>query len=143
MIGLFLAAALAITPYQATVVRVVDGDTVLVEVPAWAATPFHRMSVRVVGIDTPERRRPPAKCAAEVKLGLAASAFAHTLVEPGAAVTIGYVGLDKYGGRIDATLTLPDGRDWGATMIAQGLARPYGLNGNLHKSSWCKASPAP
>ena len=108
---LALLAALLVSAYPATVVKVVDGDSVIVDVPAWAETPFHRMSIRVVGIDTPEKRRPPAKCAAEVRLGLAASAYARTLA-------------------------LPDGRDWGALMIAGGYARPY--DGG-RKSSWCPA----
>ena len=123
--------------YQATVVRVVDGDSVIVSVPAWAATPFETISVRVAGIDTPESRKPPAKCVAEVALGKAASAYAKELVKPGAAVVVTYRRLDKYA-RVDGGLTLPDGRDWATVMLGNGMARPY--DGGT-KSSWCRKAP--
>ena len=141
MKALALAAALhAAAPgqtYPATVVRVVDGDSVVVTIPAWAATPFETISVRIAGIDTPESRKPPAKCAAEVALGKAASAFAKGLAQPGAAVVVTYRGLDKYS-RIDGALKLPDGRDWATVMLGNGMARPY--DGGT-KSSWCRRAP--
>lgn len=125
--------------YPATLVRVVDGDSAIVNVPAWAGTPFATMSVRISGIDTPESRKPPAKCAAEVDLGKAASAFAKTLVKPGDAVTLTYRGRDKYS-RVDGAITLPDGRDWATVMLKSGHAKPYGGG---TKESWCgpKADP--
>lgn len=125
--------------YQATVVRVVDGDSVIVSVPAWAATPFGTMSVRISGIDTPESRKPPAKCKAEVALGKAASAYAKTLVQPGAPVVLTLKGWDKYF-RLDGALTLPDGRDWGSVMLVGGYAAPY--DGGK-KRSWCRKAPKP
>ena len=138
-----LAAPTAAAPtgqtYTATVVRVVDGDSVVVAIPAWAATPFGTISVRIAGIDTPESRKPPAKCAAEVVLGKAASAFAKGLVKPGDAVVVTYQGLDKYA-RVDGALTLPDGRDWAAVMLGNGMARAY--DGGT-KSSWCRKPPTP
>jgi micrococcal nuclease len=121
------------TPFEAQVVRVVDGDSVVVEVPAWAATPFETVAVRIAGIDTPESRKPPAKCVSEVKLGKAASAFAKTLAKPGDKVTLIYRGLDKYA-RIDGDLTLADGRNWATVMLTGGYATAY--NGKT-KQSWC------
>jgi len=134
-----LHAAAPSQTYQATVVRVVDGDSVIVSVPAWAATPFGTMSVRISGIDTPESRKPPAKCKAEVALGKTASAYAKTLVQPGAPVMLTLKGWDKYF-RLDGALTLPDGRDWGSVMLAGGYAAPY--DGGA-KTSWCRKVPAP
>ena len=39
------------------------------------------------------------------------------------------LGWDKYGGRSDAQLTLPDGRDLTAVMIAAGHAAPWNGQG--------------
>ena len=118
------ARAADLPRYAGTVVRVVHGDSVVVSVAAWASTPFDPISVRIAGIDTPESRKPPAKCVKEVALGKAASAYAKTLVKPGDAVTIGYRGRDKFM-RIDADLTMPDGRDFATVMLASGKAFPY------------------
>lgn len=123
--------------YPATIVRAVDGDTVVVSVPAWAQTPFGTISVRIAGIDTPESRMPPAKCKAEVEAGKAASAYARGLVRPGDAVTLGFKGKDRYF-RVDASVTLPDGRDWATVMLSTGFARPY-AGGT--KGSWCRKAP--
>ena len=132
--------AFADQTYPATVVSVVDGDTVTVTVPAWAATPFARMKVRIAGIDTPESRKPLAKCKAEIALGKVAFAFGKTLAGPGDPVTLTYRGLDKYA-RIDGALTLADGRDWAAVMLSAGHAQPYA---GKTKPRWCKRSaPGP
>ena len=127
----FLAACLAmparaadLPTYAGTVVRVVDGDSVIVAVAAWANTPFDPISVRLDGIDTPESRKPPAKCKVEVALGKAASAYANLLLKPGDAVTLVYRRLDKYA-RVDGDLIMPDGRSFGSVMLASGKAFPY------------------
>jgi endonuclease YncB( thermonuclease family) len=127
------AAALVTQSYPATVVRVDDGDTVVVSVPAWANTPFGQMPIRISGIDTPESSRAHAKCAHEITLGKAATIYAKTLAKPGDPVTLTYHGLDKYA-RIDGALTLKDGRDWAGIMLKQGFAAVY--NGKT-KQSWC------
>ncbi len=139
-----IAAILAgVAVYQATVLKVVDGDTIRVEVKSWPA-PFNPIDVRVKGIDTPEHSRPPAQTACEVPLGLAAATYAKGLAKPGDRVRLVYTlgDRDKYGGRILAAVRLADGRDWGATLISAGFARSYGSDGNLRKSPWCE-DPAP
>lgn len=120
--------------YDATVLHVADGDTVEVTVDKWEGTPFYKEGIRIYGIDTPEHVMPPAKCAAEVLLGLSAKAYADTLVKPGDRVKVGFVRIDKYGGRVDASLTLPDGRDWRTLMLDGKYARPYF---GAKKSDWC------
>jgi endonuclease YncB( thermonuclease family) len=134
MLTFALAAAIATIDYPATVVSVVDGDTLRVTVAGWPE-PFDPIAVRVVGIDTPESRRPPAKCAGEVRLGLQAKAFAKGLLHRGDRITVRYTlkARDKYG-RLLASVTLPDGSDFAGRQIAAGLARPY--DGG-RKSSWC------
>ncbi len=120
--------------YTAVVTEVNDGDTVTATFPAFANTPFNRLGVRIAGIDTPESSKQHAKCVAEVKAGLAAKAYAKTFFKAGDTITVGYVGLDKYGGRIDGTVKLRDGRDWGQAMIDSGHAVPY--TGKT-KADWC------
>jgi endonuclease YncB( thermonuclease family) len=129
-----LAAAIV---YQATVVKVIDGDTLKVHVAGFPA-PFDPINVRIVGLDTPEHRMPPAKAQCEVALGVKAAEFAQQLVTPGQTVSVTYtLGVnDKYG-RLLGSVTLPDGRDWAATMIKAGEGRSYGLDGHLTKAGWC------
>jgi len=139
MLMILAAATIA---YHATVLKVIDGDTITVHVPGWPA-PFDPIGVRIYGLDAPEHQKPPAQTVCEVAMGLDAQAFARTLVKPGQSVTVTYTkGVnDKYG-RLLGRVTLPDGRDWSAVMIGAGMARPYGEDGNLHKAPWC-ADPPP
>lgn len=100
------------------VLRVVDGDTVHV------AYHGRDVSVRVIGIDTPETVSPsvPDECG-----GKAASAVAHRLLD-GRNVRLVFDPsqgrLDKYG-RILAYLERPGLGDYGKTMIRKGLAAEY------------------
>lgn len=128
----FLALATPGHAYRATIIRVTDGDTLQVHVPAWKATPFADIGLRIAGIDTPEDRIPPAKCAAEVAKGKVATAFARTVLVPGQKVVFYVIGRDKYF-RLDARVSAA-GRDFGTLMLSQGYARPYA--GGM-KSDWC------
>lgn len=121
-------------PFVATVLSVPDGDTVKVHVEKCSPAFLCTIDVRVLGIDTPESHKPPAKCDAEVQKGQAAAAFGRALIRPGDRLNFTFRKWDKFGGRIDGTITLPDGRDYAETIIGEGLARPY--DGKA-KSSWC------
>lgn len=138
---LMILAAAASIAYHATVLKVVDGDTITVHVQGWPA-PFDPIGVRIFGLDAPEHQKPPAQTVCEVAMGLQARAYARTLVKPGQAVTVTYTkGVnDKYG-RLLGRVTLPDGHDWSDVMISAGMARPYGNNGSLHKDPWCVDPP--
>lgn len=100
------------------VVRVVDGDTVVVA---------PRVTLRLIGIDTPETVDPrkPVQC-----FGREASLWAHSLLD-GRSVWLEYDPtqgrLDKYG-RTLAYVWLPDGRMFNETMIADGYAHEYTYN---------------
>ena len=87
--------------------------------------PFETISLRVARIDTPESRRDRAKCAVEIEKGLRAKKEAALMTKPGERIQFAFHGFDKYGGRILASVTLPDGRDFTAAMIAAGHARAY------------------
>jgi micrococcal nuclease len=121
--------------YLMTILRVVDGDTVVVHTP-WVGSPIETVDLRVAGIDTPEKSRPLAKCVAEIRAAAEATRFTKTLLTPGEQVSVVLTGKDKYF-RLLGGITLPDGRDYGAIMVSAGYARPY--NGGK-KSSWCPAA---
>lgn len=130
-----LTAAAAIVAFPATVVKVVDGDTLKVHVAGFPA-PFDPIDVRVEGIDTPEHVKPPAKKVCEVKMGKAAMAYALTFVKAGDQVVIDWtVGHhDKYGRLLGTVTRLPDGADWGQALVAAKMARSY--DGGT-KLPWC------
>jgi endonuclease YncB( thermonuclease family) len=119
----------------AIALSVTDGDTVRVRIPDWSGTPFGTISVRVLGIDTPESTKAHAKCPAEIALGLQAKSYAKQLIPPNTRLGFVYSQFDKYGGRVLGTLQLPDGRDFGTVMIGAGLAQPYY---GKTKGSWCQ-----
>jgi micrococcal nuclease len=109
------AAAPSELPARAVVREVKDGDTLVVESGGRALT------VRLIGIDTPEERHPEAE-----PQYLAAEAHAElTRLLGGRTVTLladPKAGDDRYG-RALAFAETPDGRDAGAELIAAGLAR--------------------
>jgi endonuclease YncB( thermonuclease family) len=105
---------------EARVIEVVDGDTFKAAIDlGWRIA--LTTSVRVEGINTPEL--PTAA-------GLAAKAYLERLLIPGAVVLLTSHRLDKYG-RCQASITLPDGRDLGATLIAGGHASAAATDGTM------------
>lgn len=132
--AIFLAfLATSASAETATVSRVLDGDTIVIDYPCSLLLPDRKMSVRIAGIDTPESRANGAKCDAELRAGLDAKSAMKALVRPGSVVELTVEGPDKYACRIVASVAL-DGVDLGAAMIAAGHARPY--DGGA-KSDWC------
>jgi micrococcal nuclease len=100
---------------------VVDGDTI--RSPAG-------VKYRLLGFDAPETFY--AKCDGELQLGLKAKARLEQLIASGTARIIESGRLDRYR-RTLAVLTV-DGRDVAATLIGEGLARPY--HGERRRG-WC------
>ena len=58
-----------------------------------------------------------------------------TIIPRGTVVDLQNIKDDKYLGRINANVILPDGRDVGQIMIDSGLARPYSGG---KRQPWCK-----
>ena len=112
-------------PYPARVLDFHDGDTAHVVVDlgfGFQLNPYDVngrpvISLRVFGINAPELN---------TDAGKASLAYAQQLCPPGTLVTVMSHGWDKYGGRFDGTITLPDGQDFSAAMIAAGQAVFYG-----------------
>jgi endonuclease YncB( thermonuclease family) len=106
-------------------VNVVDGDTVDMTCPGEG-----RFRARLTGYDTPESFEP--RCAAEAQVARAATTRLRGLVREAGSVDAQLGGRDRYDRRL-VRLSL-DGRDVGATLIAEGLALPY--NGGP-RPDWC------
>ena len=115
--------------YPAEVLRVFDGDTFAARVRVWPGLDVET-KVRLRGIDAAELH---ARCAEEFSKAEAARAALQTILAEGD-VTIARVGVDKYGGRIDALAATRGTPDVSAAMLAGGWARAY--DGGRRKS-WC------
>lgn len=103
-------------PDADTVVRVVDGDTVVLRAAGKS---------RLIGVDTPEvfGRR---EC-----FGAQASAFAKRMLPPGLRVAVrrGEEERDRYG-RSLIYLSLPDGRSFNELLVGEGFAVPLAIEPN-------------
>ncbi|HSV30240.1 MAG TPA: thermonuclease family protein [Candidatus Omnitrophota bacterium] len=103
-------------PYDAQVLRVIDGDTFEARVPVWLGLDM-TVRIRLRGVDTPELHGP---CPAQAQ---AAKAMLSHLLATGP-VRLTDITHDKYAGRVDATVVLSDGRDVGKVMEGAGMTMP-------------------
>lgn len=115
------------------VIKVIDGDTVKFEVGFLPKELGSSLSVRQLGIDTPEKA-PRAKCDKEAELGKKATEFTKSAVASAKSIDVQLKSWDKYGGRVLGNIVL-DGKDLGKMLIDANLARPYF---GEKKSDWCK-----
>lgn len=129
LLGALSGAPAHAADYPATVVRVIDGDTLVLDVAAWPDVTV-RTTLRLAGVDTPESRG-AGITACEIAAGRAAAEFTRKFVAEGV-VTVATAGRDKYG-RTLGTLAV-NGHDLGAALIAAKLAVPYA--GGKRKP-WC------
>jgi endonuclease YncB( thermonuclease family) len=132
LVALLLSATPAFsTPYEIT--RVIDGDTVEIAVDFLPSPLPPKLSIRVMGIDTPEKA-PRAQCDAEAALAKKASAFTKNAVANALEVDIKILKWDKYGGRVLGDVYL-DHQSLAESLVSAGLARHY--EGDA-KKSWCE-----
>ncbi len=108
-------------PVSAEVVKVIDGDTVLVEAMPW---PDHKVStyVRLRGIDAPELK---SKCPAFRRAAMEAKSELNSLMQGQQMVQLTAISGDKYFGRVVADLALPDGTRPADYLLQVGLVEPY------------------
>ena len=118
--------------YDVEVLRVIDGDTVAFKATFLPAPLKQELSIRVYGVDTPEKGF-RAKCPSEDQRGQAATAFTKKLVESATKRQIVLYDWDKYGGRVLGDIVL-DGYSLRVLLIKNGFAREY--YGEA-KQSWC------
>lgn len=115
--------------YPAEVLRVIDGDTFEARVRVWPGLDVNT-KVRLRGVDAAELH---ARCAGELQQAQAARAALEVILAEGD-VTISRVGIDKYGGRVDAAIATRRTADVSAALLNGGFARAY--NGGK-RGSWC------
>jgi len=127
-----LSTTVIANPYTYKVTRVIDGDTVAFEAPFMPDPLKKELSIRVLGVDTPEKGF-RAKCPAEDAKGQAATEFTKKKVAGAKSIQIELKEHDKYGGRVLGDVII-DGERLSQLLIKNGFARPYFGEA---KSSWC------
>ena len=140
LITLLLLPALALAQkmpknsatYDAQIIRVTDGDTIVISAPFLPAPLRPELAVRVFGVDTPEKGH-RAQCPSEAQRGEQASAFTKNAVKLTKKHQVILYSWDKFGGRVLGDIVL-DGVSLRAELIRNGFAREY--YGDA-KQSWC------
>jgi len=126
--------------HDTKLIRVVDGDTLHIQVKVWPNTIIDT-KLRVYGIDTPEKR---SKCQAEKDLAQKAKEFTENMTKNG--FSVGFATNGKYAGRSIGTIHIPikyipkefmtqqsvrkyveigEEPSLGDALVAAGLAVPY------------------
>jgi endonuclease YncB( thermonuclease family) len=118
--------------YDANILKVSDGDTIVIAAPFLPAPLKPQLAVRIFGVDTPEKGF-RAKCESENQRGLAASEFTKKLVTASQKRQVIIYDWDKFGGRVLGDMIL-DGKSLRQQLIANGFAREYFGEA---KQSWC------
>ncbi len=108
-----------------------DGDTCYIIYESLPKS-LQKMSVRILGIDTPEIK---AECSQEKELALKGREFANQAFRSAKKIEFKDLKWDKYGGRVLSNVYL-DGVLYSDSIIKEGLARSY--DGGK-KISWCEA----
>jgi len=114
------------------VLAVKDGDTVVIEAPYLPAPLKPQLSIRILGVDTPEKA-PRAKCDIEAQRGQQATDFTKKAVANAKQIQVELVDWDKFGGRVLGDVII-DGQRLSSLLIKNNLARPYFGEA---KQSWC------
>lgn len=119
--------------YRAMVVRVIDGDTIVLDVDLGFTTWLRGQSFRLAGCNAAELSEPGGKEARD---------HLRALLPAGAKVTITSVKPDKYGGRYLAVVHLPDMTDLVESLIAEGWASPWQGAGARPVPPWPRLTTA-
>jgi endonuclease YncB( thermonuclease family) len=115
--------------YPAEVVRLIDGDTFEARVRVWPGVNIDT-KVRLRGIDAAELH---ARCGDELAKAEAARTALQTILAQGD-VRLSQVGIDKYGGRVDAAVATRTTADVSTALLTGGFARAYGGG---KRGTWC------
>lgn len=136
LLALTTPAAAQKTPvgvtYDTTIVRAVDGDTIVIAAPYLPAPLKPELGVRIFGVDTPEKGF-RGKCESEKVRGEQASVFTKDVIKATKKHQVVLYDWDKFGGRVLGDILL-DGMSLRALLIKNGFAREYFGDA---KQSWC------
>lgn len=109
---------------------IVDGDTFAGRVLLQDDIEIS-VRVRLRNVDTPELH---GQCIDEIIMANIARDRLSQLIPVGSVVELKNIKDDKYLGRIDANVIMPDGRDAGDVLVAEKLGRPYSGG---RRTGWC------
>jgi endonuclease YncB( thermonuclease family) len=129
---LALAKDVEMKIYNYKITRVLDGDTVAFEANFLPEPLKKELSIRVYGVDTPEKGF-RAKCESENTKGLAATEFTKKSIASAKKIEVAIANWDKFGGRVLGDVIL-DGQSLRYLLIKNGYAREY--YGEA-KTTWC------
>lgn len=118
--------------YDATIIRAIDGDTIVIAAPYLLAPLKPELGVRIFGVDTPEKSF-RAKCDSEKKRGEQATIFTKDVIAATKKHQVVLYDWDKFGGRVLGDILL-DGMSLRDLLIKNGFARAYFGDA---KQSWC------
>lgn len=105
--------------YRAAISRVIDGDTLVVNVDLGFSVWLHGLKIRLLGINCPELSTDEGKLA-QLFVLKCVNAMSN-------AITLTSVKTDKYGGRWDATVFMGDGFCLNSELVKAGHAKVYGI----------------
>ena len=120
--------------YEATVHRVIDGDTIVANIDLGFGMWRMAQVFRLLGINARERSKTGGKAAAE---NLSA------LLPHGTRIILHSIKDDKYGGRYDANVTLADGRDLATVLVQAEWAAPWDGDGQKPLPPWPRSGSVP
>ena len=107
--------------YNCKIVRVVDGDTVDVDIDLGFSHWIHNERIRLYGVDTPECRTRDDE---EKAAGLLAKAFVEDALHVGGTYTLSTKEKGKFG-RYLGVIMLSDRTSINAALVSEHLAVPY------------------
>jgi micrococcal nuclease len=107
--------------YNCKIVRVIDGDSILIDIDLGFSHWIHNESIRLYGIDTPECRTRDAE---EKAAGLLAKEFVEEALHVGGTYTLTTKEKGKFG-RYLGTIYLTDDTSINAALVKERLAVPY------------------
>lgn len=113
--------------YPAEVQRVVDGDTIILAVDLGFGIWLREQSFRLLGINAREKSQPG---------GIEARSHLMELLPHATRVILTSVKVDKFGGRYDAHVTLPDGTTLSQVLIQTEWAAAWSGAGTKPLPPW-------
>ncbi len=116
-------------PVPARVLRVIDGDTIVVRARIWLGQDID-IQVRLDGIDAPEIN---GKCESERRLAIKDRNFIVAMIADDG-VVLRQIHYGKYAGRVVARVTSRDDKDFSKALLKAGLGRVYK---GRRRASWC------
>ena len=124
--------------YAWPVVRVIDGDTVVVDASADLPPELAELRVRLRNVDTPETGH-RAGCDAEREAAARATTFVGELLDAAVSAVVHDPEWGKWGGRVVADVVLDDEYSLAELVVDYGHGRPYDSG---KRAGWCDQAPA-